>query len=44
MIKPLNDNVLLKIATVEAKTASGIILNVSDKEEENIGVVICWWW
>ncbi|NLZ75183.1 MAG: co-chaperone GroES [Erysipelotrichia bacterium] len=40
MIKPLNDNVLLKIATVETKTASGIILNVSDKEEENIGVVI----
>jgi len=40
MIKPLNDNVLLKIATVEAKTASGIILNVSDKEEKNIGIVI----
>ena len=40
MIKPLNDNVLLKIATVETKTASGIILNVSDKEEKNIGIVI----
>ena len=40
MIRPLNDNVLLKKETVENKTASGIILSTGEKDAENIGVVI----
>ncbi len=40
MIKPLNDNVLLKIAEVETKTSSGIILSANTKEEENIAIVV----
>ena len=40
MIKPLNDKVLLKIVTIENKTASGIILTTEVKEENNIGVVV----
>ncbi|MBO4537669.1 MAG: co-chaperone GroES [Erysipelotrichaceae bacterium] len=40
MIKPLNDNVLLKKETVENRTASGIILSASEKDAENTGVVI----
>ncbi|MBQ6654461.1 MAG: co-chaperone GroES [Erysipelotrichaceae bacterium] len=40
MIRPLNDNVLLKKETVENKTASGIILSANEKDAENIGVVI----
>ena len=40
MIKPLNDNVLLKKEVVENKTASGIILSTSEKSEENVGVVV----
>ena len=40
MIKPLNDNVLLKKEIVENKTASGIILSSNENVEENIGVVV----
>ncbi len=40
MIKPLNDNVLLKKEVVENKTASGIILSSNENVEENIGVVV----
>ncbi len=39
MIKPLNDNILLKTAPAETKTASGIILTATDKKEENIAIV-----
>ncbi|MGI6608557.1 MAG: co-chaperone GroES [Erysipelotrichaceae bacterium] len=40
MIKPLNDNVVLKITNVESKTANGIILTATAKEAENIGIVV----
>ena len=40
MIRPLNDNVLVKKETVENKTASGIILSAKENTEDNIGVVI----
>ena len=40
MIRPLNDNVLLKKEVVENKTASGIILSANEKDAENVGVVI----
>ena len=40
MIKPLNENVLLKKEIVENKTASGIIVSKSEKSEENVGVVV----
>ncbi len=40
MIKPLNDNVLIKKEVTENKTASGIILSTNTNTEENIGVVI----
>ena len=40
MIRPLNDNVLLKKETVENRTASGIILSANEKDAENTGVVI----
>lgn len=40
MIRPLNDNVLLKKEVVENKTASGIILSTNENKEENIGKVI----
>ena len=40
MIKPLNDNVLLKKEVAENKTASGIILSTNENTAENIGVVI----
>ena len=40
MIKPLNENVLLKKEIVENKTASGIIVSTSEKSEENVGVVV----
>ena len=36
MIKPLNENVLLKKEIVENKTASGIIVSTSEKSEEKI--------
>ena len=40
MIKPLNDNVLLKKEIIENKTASGIILSTNENKEENIGRVV----
>ena len=40
MIKPLNDNVLLKKEVVESKTASGIIISTNENVEENIGLVV----
>lgn len=40
MIRPLNDNVLLKKETIENRTASGIILSANEKDAENTGVVI----
>ena len=40
MIKPLNNNVLLKKEVTENKTASGIILSTSESKEENIGLVV----
>ena len=40
MIKPLNDNVLLKKETTENKTKSGIILSANESKEENIGKVV----
>ena len=40
MIKPLNDNVLLKKEVTENKTASGIILSTNEYKEENIGLVV----
>ena len=40
MIRPLNDNVLLKKETVENKTASGIILSTNESKQENIGLVV----
>ncbi len=40
MIKPLNDNVLIKKEVIENKTASGIILSTNENKEENIGKVI----
>lgn len=40
MIKPLNDNVLIKKEVVENKTASGIILSSNRNDEENIGIVV----
>jgi chaperonin GroES len=40
MIKPLNDNVLLKKEVTENKTASGIILSTNESKEENFGLVV----
>ena len=40
MIRPLNDNVLIKKETLENKTASGIILSTNENKQENIGVVV----
>lgn len=40
MIKPLNNYVLLKKEVVENKTASGIIISVNEKDEDNIATVI----
>ena len=40
MIKPLNDNVLLKKEVIENRTKSGIILSTNENKEENIGVVV----
>ena len=40
MIKPLNDNVLLKKEIIENKTASGIILSTNENKEENVGLVV----
>ena len=40
MIKPLNDNGLLKKEVTENKTASGIILSTNESKEENIGLVV----
>lgn len=40
MIKPLNDNVLLKKEIIENTTKSGIILSTNENQEDNIGVVI----
>ncbi|MBR0385086.1 MAG: co-chaperone GroES [Erysipelotrichaceae bacterium] len=40
MIKPLNDNVLLKKEVIEKTTKSGIILSTNENQEDNIGVVI----
>lgn len=39
MLKPLNNNVILKKAKAENKTASGIVLT-SVKEEKNQAVVV----
>lgn len=39
MLKPLNNNVILKKAKAENKTASGIVLT-SIKEEKNQAVVV----
>lgn len=39
MIKPLNDNVVLKHEKKENKTASGIILTKADQQEGNIAIV-----
>jgi chaperonin GroES len=40
MIKPLNDNVLLKKEEPETKTKSGIILSPNANKEENVGVIV----
>lgn len=40
MIRPLNDNVLLKKEVIENKTASGIILSTNENKEENVGLVV----
>ena len=40
MIRPLNDNILLKKEVAENKTASGIILSTSENKEDNVGVVV----
>ncbi|MBQ4252760.1 MAG: co-chaperone GroES [Erysipelotrichaceae bacterium] len=40
MIRPLNDNVLIKKENLENKTASGIILSTNENKQENIGVVV----
>jgi chaperonin GroES len=40
LIKPLNDYVVLKYKKEENKTKSGIILNLDDKIQECIGVVV----
>jgi len=40
MIRPLNDNVLVKKEIIENKTASGILLSATEKESENVGVVV----
>ena len=40
MIRPLNDNVLLKKEIIENKTASGIILSTNENKEENVGLVV----
>lgn len=39
MIRPLNDNVVLKLEKKENKTASGIILTSKDEQEANIAIV-----
>ena len=40
MIRPLNDNVLIKKENLENKTASGIILSTNENKQENIGIVV----
>ena len=40
MIRPLNDNVLIKKENLENNTASGIILSTNENKQENIGVVV----
>ncbi len=40
MIKPLNDNVLLKKEIIENTTKSGIILSTNESQEDNIGIVV----
>ena len=40
MLKPLNDNVVLKKEKVEYKTASGIILTKEGKEEPSYAIVV----
>ena len=40
MIKPLNDNVLLKKETTENKTKSGIILTGSAKEKPQVSEIV----
>lgn len=40
MLKPLNDNVVLKKEKVEYKTASGIILTKESKEEPSYAIVV----
>ncbi|WP_227807285.1 GroES family chaperonin [Mulberry dwarf phytoplasma] len=39
-IIPLYDNVVLKLKMEETKTASGIILALSEKEKSSVGVVV----
>ncbi len=39
-IIPLHDNVILKLKMEETKTASGIILALSEKEKSSVGVVV----
>lgn len=39
MIKPLNDNVILKKEKVKNQTVSGIILSTKEKDEEAISTV-----
>ncbi|MGL9687188.1 MAG: GroES family chaperonin [Candidatus Phytoplasma sp. TWB_XP] len=39
-IIPLHDNVVLKLKMEETKTASGIILALSEKEKSSVGVVV----
>lgn len=40
MLKPLNNNVVLKKEKVVNKTASGIILSTKEEESEGISVVV----
>ncbi len=40
MLKPLHDNVVLKVEKQEKKTASGIILTTEAKEQPSIAKVI----
>ncbi|ABC65718.1 molecular chaperone GroES [Candidatus Phytoplasma asteris] len=39
-IIPLHDNVVLKLKMEETKTASGIILALSEREKSSVGVVV----
>jgi chaperonin GroES len=39
-IMPLHENVVLKLKMEETKTASGILLALSEKEKSSVGIVV----